>query len=57
MDQKHLGDVRQLAQDALSRARLANDPALKRQWQRLAEAWLEHLASLEKKSVSPRQAA
>jgi hypothetical protein len=42
-----LAEVRARAQDAMSRARLASDPVLKKQWEELADAWSVLLAKSE----------
>jgi hypothetical protein len=46
-EDKALAEVRARAQDAMSRARLASDPAVKKQWAELADAWSQLLAKLE----------
>jgi hypothetical protein len=47
MDTEELAEARQRTQEALSRARLATDPATKREWQELAKSWLDRLKQLE----------
>jgi hypothetical protein len=47
MDDDALAEARAKAQDALSRARLATDPAAKKLWEDLAEEWMERLFVLE----------
>jgi hypothetical protein len=47
MESEDLAEARQRAQEALSRARLATDPATKKEWQELARTWLERLRELE----------
>ena len=47
MDDGEAAQLRALALGALRRARLASEPAVKEQWQKLAEAWLKHLADVE----------
>jgi len=47
MDDEALAEVRARAQDAMSRAQLASDPALKKQWAELADAWSVLLAQFE----------
>ena len=46
MDSDAINEVRQRAQAALSRARLANDPEIKARWEQIADAWLAKLAHL-----------
>ena len=56
MDADETGEARERVQKALSRARLTDDPDLKEQWQRLADAWLVRLAELEgKPPPAPRK--
>jgi hypothetical protein len=47
MDNKRLSDARAHAQEAQSAARLISDPDMKRQWERLAAAWLERVEELQ----------
>jgi hypothetical protein len=47
MDTDEIGQARERAQAAASRARLADDPEMKRAWQELADAWLAVLAELQ----------
>ena len=49
MDEGEAAQLRALAQAALRRARLATVPAVKEQWQKLAIAWLHHLADVEQR--------
>jgi hypothetical protein len=51
-----LAQVRQHAQDAQRRARLATDPELKRHWQTVADDWGRHLAELEASQDAKRGA-
>jgi len=46
MDNASINEIRQRAQVALSRARLAGDPEIKDRWQQIANAWLMKLAHL-----------
>jgi hypothetical protein len=50
MDNETLADARQQAQNALSRARIAVDPAIKTEWQSVANFWLARVARLETES-------
>ena len=54
MDTEDLAEARQRAQDALSRARLATDANMKKQWLEAADAWLVRISELE--TVSPADA-
>jgi uncharacterized membrane protein YccC len=42
-----LATLRERAQQALSRAHLATDPELRKQWTAIADAWVAILATLE----------
>jgi hypothetical protein len=46
-DNEALAEVRARAQAAMSRARLASDPAVKKEWTELANAWSVLLGQLE----------
>ena len=46
-DNDALAEVRARAQAAMSRARLASDPAVKKEWTELADAWSVLLGQLE----------
>ena len=46
MDNETINEIRQRAQVALSRARLAGDPEIRDRWQEIANAWLLKLAHL-----------
>jgi hypothetical protein len=52
-----LATIRQRAQRALSRSRLASDPDLKREWIAIADDWMAILATLEQIDRRPRPAA
>jgi hypothetical protein len=43
-----LATIRERAQRALSRSRLATDPELKKEWVAIADAWMAILAALER---------
>jgi hypothetical protein len=45
--EKLLAETRQRAQVAISRARVSKNPELRRDWEDIAKAWLDHLAVLE----------
>jgi hypothetical protein len=54
MDNEALAKVRARAQDAMSRARLASDPALQKEWEELADAWSALLAEWKAKAGDPK---
>jgi len=53
MNADDIAELRQRAQEALSRARLTTDPGLKAQWQALAKEYLAKLAELEGGNTKP----
>jgi hypothetical protein len=54
-DQEELATARAQAQKALSNARLAADPDLKKQWAELAQGWLLMIERLEARdAAAPR---
>jgi hypothetical protein len=54
VDADALGYARERVQHALSHARLAHNPDIRKQWQELADAWLAILTEMERQ---PKPAA
>ena len=53
MDDERMANARAHVQDAESRARLATDPEMKKQWEEAARRWTEVLKELIAESKNP----